>query len=406
MLVSNASLSCAGCSAGGGGSDGSAGRLGGPAAPPHNLSPTGHLVVAVCLGFIGTFGFVNNALVLVLFCRYRLLRSPINCLLVSISVSDLLVCVLGTPFSFAASTRGRWLIGGAGCVWYGFVNSFLGIVSLISLAVLSYERYCTMMGATQADATNYRKVIMGITFSWIYSMLWTVPPLFGWSRYGPEGPGTTCSVNWAAKTANNVSYIICLFFFCLILPFIVIVYSYGKLLQAIKQVSRINTVVSRKREQRVLFLVVTMVVCYLLCWLPYGIMALVATFGQPGLVTPEASIVPSLLAKSSTVINPVIYIFMNKQFYRCFRALLMCSAPERGSSYKNSSKGTKILRTMRRANGHHATFVVATAGLPTGCAADSVRPKGGSEGEGQPPAAGPSPGTVKPTVSLVAYYNG
>lgn len=79
------------------------------------------------------------------------------------------------------------------------------------------------------------------------------------------------------------------------------------------KVSRINTVVSRKREQRVLFMVVTMVVCYLLCWLPYGIMALLATFGRPGLVTPAASIVPSLLAKTSTVINPIIYIFMNKQ---------------------------------------------------------------------------------------------
>lgn len=70
---------------------------------------------------------------------------------------------------------------------------------------------------------------------------------------------------------------------------------------------------SRKREQRVLFMVVIMVVCYLLCWLPYGIMALLATFGPPGLVTPEASIIPSVLAKTSTVINPVIYVFMNKQ---------------------------------------------------------------------------------------------
>ncbi len=79
------------------------------------------------------------------------------------------------------------------------------------------------------------------------------------------------------------------------------------------KMSRINTAVSRKREQRVLFMVVTMVVCYLLCWLPYGVMALLATFGRPGLVTPAASIVPSLLAKTSTVINPIIYIFMNKQ---------------------------------------------------------------------------------------------
>ncbi|CAM4596050.1 unnamed protein product [Leuciscus chuanchicus] len=80
------------------------------------------------------------------------------------------------------------------------------------------------------------------------------------------------------------------------------------------KVSSVNTTVSRKREHRVLLMVITMVIFYLLCWLPYGIVALLATFGTPGLVTVEASIVPSILAKSSTVINPVIYIFMNKQW--------------------------------------------------------------------------------------------
>lgn len=79
------------------------------------------------------------------------------------------------------------------------------------------------------------------------------------------------------------------------------------------QVSGINISMSRRREQRVLFMVVIMVTCYLLCWLPYGIMALLAAFGPPGLVTPEASIIPSVLAKTSTVINPIIYVFMNKQ---------------------------------------------------------------------------------------------
>ena len=116
--------------------------------------------------------------------------------------------------------------------------SFLssGIVSLISLAVLSYERYSTMMGPTEADASNYRKVSLGIGLSWAYSLLWTLPPLFGWSRYGPEGPGTTCSVDWTAKTTNNISYIVCLFVACLVLPFMVIVYCYGQLFRAIKQV--------------------------------------------------------------------------------------------------------------------------------------------------------------------------
>ncbi|RXM99665.1 Pinopsin [Acipenser ruthenus] len=191
-------------------------------------------------------------------------------------------------------------------------------VSLISLAVLSYERYCTMMGKTEADATNYRKIAMGILLSWGYSLLWTLPPLFGWSSYGPEGPGTTCSVNWYAKDANNISYIVCLFIFCLVIPFLVICYCYGKLLYAVKQVSGVNKGMGRTREQRVLLMVVTMVICFLLCWLPYGIVALLATFGKPGLITPEASIIPSLLAKTSTVVNPIIYIFMNKQMLSNF----------------------------------------------------------------------------------------
>ncbi|XP_034039267.1 teleost multiple tissue opsin a [Thalassophryne amazonica] len=333
-----------------------------------SLSPTGNLIVSVCLGFIGTFGLMNNLFVLVLFGRYKMLRSPINLLLVNISVSDLLVCVLGTPFSFAASTQGRWLIGERGCVWYGFVNSLFGIVSLISLAVLSYERYSTMMAPTEADSSNYCKISLGIILSWVYSLFWTLPPLFGWSQYGPEGPGTTCSVNWTSKTPNNISYIICLFIFCLIIPFLVIVFCYGKLLCAIRQVSGFNESRSRNREQRVLVMVIVMVVCYLLCWLPYGIMALLATFGPPGLVTPEASIVPSVLAKTSTVINPIIYVFMNKQFYRCFQALFLCETPKRGSSLKSSSRvPTKAVRA-RVISGsprsNNLLFMVASLGEP------------------------------------------
>nr|XP_006637846.1 PREDICTED: pinopsin-like isoform X1 [Lepisosteus oculatus] len=394
MIVSNVNLSC---------TEGNSAWCvsnndGNVEAPSNNdLTPTGHLIVAVCLGIIGSLGFSSNFLVLLLFCRYKVLRSPINLLLMNISVSDMLVCAVGTPFSFAASTQGRWLIGKSGCVWYGFVNSCLGMVSLISLAVLSYERYSTMMGSTEADATNYRKIGVGIMLSWGYSLLWTLPPLFGWSSYGPEGPGTTCSVNWKAKDVNNISYIVCLFVFCLVLPFFVIIYSYGKLLLTVKQVSVISTVVGRSREQRILFMVLAMVICFLLCWLPYGIVALLATFGKSGLVTPEASIIPSLLAKSSTVFNPIIYIFLNKQFYRCFRAFLMCQRPANGSSVRSSSKTTKPCRAARRAINDNRNFVVTSAGRHS----TLIQNRTDSVGE-----RGSSWDASKPPVLLVAHYNG
>nr|XP_020667239.1 pinopsin-like [Pogona vitticeps] len=366
MTVPSSSPSCSGdihsvwCSSGGGSiSSNSNHRYG----HELSLSPTGHLVAAICLGIIGSLGFLNNLLVLILFCRNKVLRSPINLLLMNISLSDLMVCIVGTPFSFAASIQGKWLIGPAGCVWYGFVNTLFGTVSLISLAVLSYERYCTMMGTTEADATNYKKVWMGILLSWIYSLFWSLPPLFGWSSYGPEGPGTTCSVNWNSKDANNTSYIICLFIFCLVIPFFIIVYCYGKLLCTIKQVSGVPKGMAQTREQRVLIMVIVMVICFLLCWLPYGIVALIATFGKPGLVTSSASIIPSILAKSSTVYNPIIYIFLNKQFYRCFCALLKCGKSNT-SSNRCSSKSTRVCRSIRRQD-NNFTFVAASAGAPS-----------------------------------------
>ncbi|KAK5860819.1 hypothetical protein PBY51_022275 [Eleginops maclovinus] len=90
------------------------------------LSPNGFIVLSVVLGFIMTFGFLNNFIVLLLFCKFKKLRTPVNMMLLNISVSDMLVCLFGTTLSFASSIRGRWLLGRNGCSWYGFINSCFG----------------------------------------------------------------------------------------------------------------------------------------------------------------------------------------------------------------------------------------------------------------------------------------
>lgn len=90
------------------------------------LSPTGFVVLSVVLGCIMTFGFLNNFVVLLLFCKFKKLRTPVNMMLLNISVSDMLVCLFGTTLSFASSIRGKWLLGRSGCSWYGFINSCFG----------------------------------------------------------------------------------------------------------------------------------------------------------------------------------------------------------------------------------------------------------------------------------------
>uniref|UniRef100_A0A8C9WZ39 Rhodopsin n=2 Tax=Sander lucioperca TaxID=283035 RepID=A0A8C9WZ39_SANLU len=333
--------------------------------PLERLSLGGHRVVSVFLGSIMVLGFLNNLLVLVLFCRFKTLRTPVNMLLLNISVSDMLVCVCGTTLSFASSLHARWLYGRRGCMWYGFVNSCFGIVSLMSLSVLSYERYSTLL-VYNARVSDYRKPLLTVGGTWLYSLLWTAPPLIGWSSYGLEGAGTSCSVTWTQRTAASHSYIICLFVFCLGVPVLVMVYCYGRLLHAVKHVGQVRRLAARRRELRILSMVFTTVVCYLLCWLPYGVVAMVATFGRPGAVSPVATVVPSLLAKSSTVINPVIYILMNKQFYRCFLLLLGCNHALTENAPTSMQSKTTVVQLNRRVcdPAPPTTTAIATTTLP------------------------------------------
>uniref|UniRef100_A0A8C5HHE5 Pinopsin-like n=1 Tax=Gouania willdenowi TaxID=441366 RepID=A0A8C5HHE5_GOUWI len=291
------------------------------------LSRSGHTAVAVVLGVILVLGFLGNFLALMVFSRFPGLRTPVNLLLININVSDMLVCVFGTPLSLAASVRGRWLTGSHGCQWYGFSNALFGMVSLVSLSLLSLERYFTVLGRIRTDSSQYWRAWIAIAASWLYSLMWTVPPLLGWSSYGPEGPGTTCSVQWQQRTAGARSYISCLFVFCLLVPLLLMFFCYGKILVAVHAMGRqINRSSTERREGRVLLMVVVMVTGYLLCWMPYGIVAILASFGRSGLMSPGASLIPSLLAKSSIVINPIIYVLLNNQFSRCLLYMFKCTS--------------------------------------------------------------------------------
>lgn len=117
------------------------------------------------------------------------------------------------------------------------LSAFSGIVSLISLVILSYDRYSTLT-VYNKQGPNYRKPLLAVGGSWLYSLFWTVPPLLGWSSYGIEGAGTSCSVSWTMQTAQSHAYIICLFTFCLVIPVLVMIYCYSRLLLAVKQVER------------------------------------------------------------------------------------------------------------------------------------------------------------------------
>ena len=73
-----------------------------------------------------------------------------------------------------------------------------------------------------AQSCSPRAIPM-MTFSWVWSIFLSLPPLFGWGSYRPEKNGMSCAPSWSQP--DDVSYNIFLFTFGFFLPLIIIIVS-------------------------------------------------------------------------------------------------------------------------------------------------------------------------------------
>ncbi|XP_078503057.1 opsin-3 [Lissotriton helveticus] len=296
-----------------------------PAAEPPKFSAGAYELLALAAATIGVVGVCNNLLVLLVYCKFRRLRTPTNLLLLNISLSDLLVSIFGVGLTFLSCLRGRWAWDWAGCVWDGFSNSLFGIVSITTLTVLAYERYIRVVRARVIDFSwSWR----AITYIWLYSLAWTGAPLVGWNRYTLEIHGLGCSVDWRSRDPNDASFVLFFFLACLVAPVGVMAYCYGhilyaiRLLRCVQELQTVQVIRILRYEKKVAKMCFLMISTFLVCWMPYAVVSLLVATGHSSLITPTAAIIPSFFAKSSTAYNPVIYIFMSRKFRRCLLQLL------------------------------------------------------------------------------------
>ncbi|XP_067241268.1 opsin-3 [Chanodichthys erythropterus] len=279
------------------------------------------------IGSIGVLGFCNNIIVIILYFRFKRLRTPTNLLIVNISVSDLLVSLTGVNFTFVSCVKREWVFNSATCVWDGFSNSLFGIVSIMTLSGLAYERYIRVVHAKVID---FPWAWRAITHIWLYSLAWTGAPLLGWNRYTLEVHQLGCSLDWASKDPNDASFILFFLLGCFFVPVGVMAYCYGnilytvKMLRSIQDLQTVQTIKILRYEKKVAVMFLMMISCFLVCWTPYAVVSMLEAFGRKSIVSPTVAIIPSLFAKSSTAYNPVIYAFMSRKFRRCMLQML-CS---------------------------------------------------------------------------------
>lgn len=75
-----------------------------------------------------------------------------------------------------------------------------------------------------------------------------------------------------------------------------------------------------------------MILAYCVCWGPYTVFACFAAANPGYAFHPLAAALPAFFAKSATIYNPIIYVFMNRQvigFFLQWRESFILKMPKK-----------------------------------------------------------------------------
>ncbi|XP_033938873.1 green-sensitive opsin-like [Pseudochaenichthys georgianus] len=278
-------------------------------------------LLAFYMVFLIFTGTPINALTLLVTIQNKKLQTPLNLILVNLSVAGLIMCTFGFTITFTSAINGYFILGPTFCAMEGFMATLGGQVSLWSLVVLAVERYivvCKPMGSFKFSNTHAG---IGVGITWVMAFACAGPPLFGWSRYLPEGLQCSCGPDYytLAPGFNNESYVMYLFCVHFFTPVFLIFFSYGSLVLTVKAAAaqQQESESTQKAEREVTRMCLLMVFGFLVAWVPYASFAGWIFLNKGAAFTALTAAIPAFFAKSSALYNPVIYVLLNKQFRNC-----------------------------------------------------------------------------------------
>ncbi|XP_076043534.1 visual pigment-like receptor peropsin [Oratosquilla oratoria] len=289
--------------------------------PP--ISESQHTYIGIYLVTVGVLGTLDNALVVAMFTKFKVLLTPSNLLLLNLCISDLGICLLGGfPFSGVSSLAGRWLYGDAGCQYYAFMGFLAGMANVTTLLMIAIDRYLVTCRSDLRVKLTYRRYYQMILFIWCWALFWSVMPLFGWASYGYEPSVTTCTINWQHNDMSYKSYITILCTLGYAIPLVIMISCYYRA-SAFIRANQEHTY-DWANEKSVTKMGAVLVLAYLSCWSAYAVVALWTVFAHPHTVPLVLTLMPPLLAKVSPVLNPIIYFYSNPRLRMGMTATLTC----------------------------------------------------------------------------------
>nr|QWV42696.1 long wavelength sensitive opsin [Protaetia brevitarsis] len=316
--------------------------------PP--LNPMWHSILGLVIVIFGLLGFCGNAMVIYIFSCTKSLRTPSNLFVVNLAFSDFLMMTALCPMMAINCYYETWVLGAFMCELHGMLGSLFGCTSIWTMTMIAMDRYNVIVKGLSGKPLTHKGALLRIVFVYLFSLIWTLAPMFGWNRYVPEGNMTACGTDYLNQEWLSRSYIIVYSVFVYFLPLFGIVYSYFFIVQAVaahekamrEQAKKMNVASLRSSEAaqtsaecKLAKVALMTIALWFVAWTPYLVTNYIGMFSSE-LITPLLSIWCSLCAKGNACCNPIVYGISHPKYkqvlHKKFPRLSCADSPDDSAS--------------------------------------------------------------------------
>ncbi|XP_071369558.1 galanin receptor type 1b [Centroberyx affinis] len=288
------------------------------------------VIVPLIFGLIFLLGVVGNTLVMVVIGKIKpgkRSRSTTNIFILNLSIADLSFLLFCVPLHATIYSLPEWIFGAFLCKFGHYFVMVSMLVSIFTLVAMSVDRYIAVVHSKKSPCIRSRRnALAGVCAIWTLSFIFSVPVAQHQILTShPKAPNSTfCWEKWFG--ASKQTYKVTILVIGYLLPLLLITCCYSKVLfhlhKKMKNMSKKSERSKRKTAQTVL-LVVT---AFLICWMPYHIIAMWVEFGSFPLNDASFAfrIASHCLSYGNSCVNPVLYAFLSENFRQACRQVFTC----------------------------------------------------------------------------------
>ncbi|XP_046333332.2 adenosine receptor A2b-like [Haliotis rufescens] len=287
----------------------------------------------------------GNALVIIAILTTPKLQVPTNFFILSLAVADLLVGVLVLPIyslyylEVASAMKNKYLC----LVRYATVICSCG-GSLLNLVCIAVDRYIAIIYPLryQALVTPFR-VKVTIFVLWFYSVLMSLLPLMGWNKWTEDA---NCVI---FKVMSPIWIILSDFLLgavCLSLTIVLyarvfsVAYRQHKLMESTSSWMPDELRLRQKREIKSAKVMAFVLLMFVIFWVPYFVLAPMKYIdGVPADMIVTIKDFALCLSFSNSLINPIIYGFLRRDFKAAFKRFLFVQMQRYRYQRESSKRG-------------------------------------------------------------------